>query len=159
MEQAIISVKSRGGVTDSAARLAATAERVRRDLDEAARKLVESGKYDEATGWLRPLDHTPVAAAAAEEQTTQGWLRPLDATQLTSADGAADEAAAMEAADAQAPAANLAAAAGLMAPFAEGADAPEARHDRRGKKSARGAQRRARVKARAEAEAALEAAE
>ena len=59
------------------------------------------------------LDHTPIAAAAAEEQTTQGWLRPLDATQgwlrpldatqLGSADGAADEAAAMEAADAQAP--------------------------------------------------------
>ena len=51
-------------------------------------------------------------------------------------------------------AANLAAAAELMAPFDEGADAPEARRDRRGKKSARGAQRRARVKARAEAEAA-----
>ena len=60
----------------------------------------------------------------------------------------------MEAADARAPAA-----AELTAPFDEGADAPEARRDRRGKKSARGAQRRARVKARAEAEAALEAAE
>ena len=49
---------------DIAARLAATAERARRDRDEAARKLIESGEYDEATGWLRPLDHTPVAAAA-----------------------------------------------------------------------------------------------
>ena len=139
---------------DIAARLAATAERARRDFDEAARKLIESGEYDEATGWLRPLDHTPVAAAAAGAQTTQGWLRPLDATQLGSADETADGAAAMEAADARAPAANLAAAAELMAPFDEGADAPEARRDRRGKKSARGAQRRARVKARAEAEAA-----
>ena len=35
----------------------------------------------------------------------------------------------MEAADARAPAANLAAAAELMAPFDEGADAPEARRD------------------------------
>ena len=72
---------------DFVARLAVTAKRGRRELDEAARKLVESGKYEEATGWLRPLDRTPVAAAAAEEQTTQGWLRPLDATQLGSAGG------------------------------------------------------------------------
>ena len=48
----------------------------------------------------------------------------------------------MEAADARAPAANLAAAAELMAPFDEGADAPEARRDRRGKKSGAGLQPR-----------------